>query len=70
MELEYPLDNGDVLFYSAEFSSDYCIITEINTDAVSTIDFDELVSVGRNLGADGTNQTNETPFNVVGFFEQ
>ena len=68
-ELEFPLVNGDVLFYSANRQENEIVITEINTDAVSTVDFEELTNVGSVLGADGTTQTEDTPSNVVGFFE-
>ena len=68
--LEYPLDNGDVLFYSGNRQGREIVISEINTDAVSSVDLEELASVARTLGANATTQTNDTPSNVVGFFEQ
>lgn len=67
--LEYPLDNGDVLFYSGNRQGREIVISEINTDAVSSVDLEELANVGRVLGANATTQTNDTPSNVVGFFE-
>ena len=68
-ELEFPLDNEDVLFYSANREGDVCVITGINTDAASLIDYSELANVAAVMGADGTTQTNDAPSNVVGFFE-
>lgn len=70
-ELEFPLvnENEDVLFYGAEWQGNECIITEIRTDAKSLIDYSELQNVVRVMGADGTVQTDDTPTNVVGYFE-
>lgn len=68
-ELEFPLDNEDVLFYNGERTGNECVITEIITDAESKIDYSELTNVGTTMGAEGTSQTQDTPTNVVGYFE-
>lgn len=68
-ELEFPFIDNEVQFYIVERQGWNCIITDIVTEEGSKIDYSELTNVGRVIGADGTSQTDDTPSNVVGFFE-
>lgn len=68
-ELQYPVIGDETLFYIAERQGNECVITDIKRGRVDSMDFSELENVGDVMGTSDIVSTNDTPTNVVGFFE-